>query len=346
MARDYGRIRSQFWPDEKVQAWSMAEKGFASYLLTSEHATALGAYRLPIAYMCADLGIQAAEARSYVAALMKADFIAYDEKSGWIWIKKYLTHNRSENANVWKHVRTLAASIPDSLPFKAEVLGSIEHHSKGSKNCSQTVSEGETGFSQEPNLAEPNPTEPTQDARARNFDAAWKAYPHPGNASRALAEQAWDQLGDELPPIAQLMVAIDLYRGWLNAETKRRPPHDPPPIMHFANWLKERRFESFLGSAEQDAERAAEADRKRFEGMPACWRGCAEVYVEAHGAEAWDHAVANAKLKESDAGPVIEFDRPWSLNFAREQGWLERMARALGHEPSVTVRGGKPPKAA
>lgn len=185
-----------------------------------------------------------------------------------------------------------------------------------------------------------------QSAGARNFDAAWKAYPHPGNASRALAEQAWDQLGDELPPIAQLMVAIDLYRGWLNAETKRRPPHDPPPIMHFANWLKERRFESFLGSAEQDAERAAEADRKRFEGMPACWRGCAEVYVEAHGAEAWDHAVANAKLKESDAGPVIEFDRPWSLNFAREQGWLERIARALGHEPSVTVRGGKPPKAA
>ena len=157
MARDYGRIRSQFWPDEKVQAWSMAEKGFASYLLTSEHATALGAYRLPIAYMCADLGIQAAEARSYVAALVKADFIAYDDKSGWIWIKKYLAHNAPENANVWKHVRRLANSMPPQLPFRADVLASIERRHEPSENSSETVSKGGTDPVPEPNLTEPEP---------------------------------------------------------------------------------------------------------------------------------------------------------------------------------------------
>lgn len=168
MTRDYGRIRSQFWSDEKVVGWSIAEKGFAAYLLTSEHTTALGCFRLPMAYMCADLGVTATEAAAMVKTLERDGFVTYDSRSGWVWIRKYLSHNVPENANVWKHVRRLANSIPPTVAFRAEVLKQIERPEKTvgeqSGNGSETLSEGKseshpnlTGT--QPNLTQPNPTE-------------------------------------------------------------------------------------------------------------------------------------------------------------------------------------------
>lgn len=172
MARDYGKIKSSFWPDEKVQGWSMATRGFASYLLTNEHTTALGCFRLPLAYICADLKIPAGEARAFLADLVKANFIAYDEPSAWIWIRNYITYNQPENGNVWKHVRRLAAAMPSALPFRKHVLASIEpppeQPPKPLENGSETVSEG--SLRTQPNRAEPNRAE-VSDANASGADA-------------------------------------------------------------------------------------------------------------------------------------------------------------------------------
>lgn len=190
MARDYGRIRSQFWPDEKVAGWSMAVKGFAAYLLTSEHTTALGCFRLPLAYICADLRIPAAEARGYMAELTAAEFCTYDEKSGWIWIRKYLEHNWPENPSVWKHVRRLAASMPANIPFRAAVIASIpppdgspKSTETPSKNGADTVSTGSLPIPTQPIPTEPNRTEPSQERAA---DAAV-----PEDEGAGLASDFW-----------------------------------------------------------------------------------------------------------------------------------------------------------
>lgn len=183
-------------------------------------------------------------------------------------------------------------------------------------------------------------TDQTQEARARNFEAFWRAYPHPPNASRALAEQAWSALGEDLPKIAPLLVAVDMYRAWINSEIKRRGGEDPPPVSHAANWLTERRFEGFLSKVTDESERAASTETKRQAAIPSCWRDAAERYAEKYGWPAWDAAVAGARLLESDP-PAIEFDRVFTLNFAKERGALQRLAAALGCDPIVTVKGGK-----
>lgn len=178
MARDYGRIRAQFWNDEKVKTWPLEWKAVAAYLLTCEHSTALGAFRLPAAYMSDDLDLAPSEARELLAKLERAGWLRVCPATGWVWIVNYLKHNRPENVNVWKHIRGLANGMPGNVTFRAEVLASIERRAeepkdtppegeseggKPSANGIETVSNNNT----EPNLSEPIRTVPCQeDARS------------------------------------------------------------------------------------------------------------------------------------------------------------------------------------
>ncbi len=170
MARDYGRIRSQFWNDEKVKQWPLDVKAVAAYLLTCEHATALGAFRLPAAYMSDDLDITPSQARGYLAQLESLGFIKVC-KTGWIWIVNYLRHNRPENANVWKHIRGLANTIPGNVGFRQAVLDTIERRhadpietaDEGKNTVTEPLAKGSETVSNnkaEPILTEPNRTQP------------------------------------------------------------------------------------------------------------------------------------------------------------------------------------------
>ena len=177
MARDYGRIRSQFWADERVRAWSLDLKAVAAYLLTCEHATALGAFRVPPAYIADDLGITPAEARGHLKR-MEADGFIRVCNSGWVWIIKYLRHNRPENANVRKHIFGLARAVPSVVSFRADLMASLAADLEGDapekpqkievvpkpfRNPSKTLSNTEPNLTY-PNLSEPNLSEPVSDS--------------------------------------------------------------------------------------------------------------------------------------------------------------------------------------
>jgi hypothetical protein len=58
--RDYGVVRVRFWEWAKSRQLSAEERELALYLLTSPHGNALGCFRLPIAYLCDDIGKEAA----------------------------------------------------------------------------------------------------------------------------------------------------------------------------------------------------------------------------------------------------------------------------------------------
>lgn len=176
----------------------------------------------------------------------------------------------------------------------------------------------------------------TQDSRAR--DAVWAAYPHPPNASRELFDQAWDALGEEIPPVAVLTVACDMYRGWINAETKRRPPNNPPPVCHAANWLREKRWTAYQAKPVDPVLEAGKVDA-RLAKIPQAWRPIAEKVggADKHGWLMWDTVGDKATL--SDGEPwSIEFESRAALEFAREQGALKRIAAALGAEPEVRAK--------
>ncbi len=166
MARDFGRIRSQFWTDEKVKQWPIDVKAVAAYLMTCEHATALGAFRIPAAYMSDDLDITPSQARAYLAQLESLGFIKVCS-TGWIWIVNYLRHNRPENANVWKHIRGLANAMPGNVAFRQMVLDAIErpqdNHKTTIDEAKNTVAEpsGNGSETVSNNKADPIPTEPS-----------------------------------------------------------------------------------------------------------------------------------------------------------------------------------------
>lgn len=121
--RDYGKIHTGFWASDTLSGLDDSSRLLAAYLLTSSHTTMLGAFRLPDAYACEDLGWDSERLQNGFVTL--SAFAKYDTKTKWVWVIKFLEWNRPENPNQWKAVAKLAAAIPASVPFKDEVMETV-----------------------------------------------------------------------------------------------------------------------------------------------------------------------------------------------------------------------------
>lgn len=121
--RDYGKVHTSFWASDTLRDLDADAKLLALYLLTSPHTTMVGAFRLPDAYACEDLGWTSERLRNGFETL--SGFVEYDPKSRWVWIVKFLDFNRPENPNQWKAATKLADSIPDAVPFKRAVQETV-----------------------------------------------------------------------------------------------------------------------------------------------------------------------------------------------------------------------------
>ncbi len=119
--RDYGKIHIGFWSSDSLAGLDSDARLLAVYLLASSHTTMAGVFRLPASYACEDLGWDSERFQKGLETLSEpfVDFIEYDHKSKWVWVKKFLHFNRPDNPNQWKAVRKIVSSIPDSVSFKA-----------------------------------------------------------------------------------------------------------------------------------------------------------------------------------------------------------------------------------
>lgn len=117
MARDFGKVRTAFWADDKVIAWPERLKFVALYLLTSPHTNAIGCFRVPAQYIAADTGLTVGQVNETLDALEREGFIARCAKTSFVWMRKYLEHNGIENGKVGTHCIRLAKVLPQSLPF-------------------------------------------------------------------------------------------------------------------------------------------------------------------------------------------------------------------------------------
>lgn len=115
--RDYGVVRVRFWEWAKRKHLDAAEREVALYLLTSPHCNSLGCFRLPMAYLCDDLGREAAMVVRAVARLREIGFLERDEASGWTWLVGYLQHNPIPNRNVGKAVEKQVDAVPVEVTF-------------------------------------------------------------------------------------------------------------------------------------------------------------------------------------------------------------------------------------
>lgn len=115
--RDYGKVHTQFWASETLKGLDSDAKVLALYLLSSPHTTMLGAFRLPDAYACDDLGWSPERLRNGFATLSATGFIAYCERTKWVWVVKFMEFNKPDNPNQWKAVAKLAEMLPAGLEF-------------------------------------------------------------------------------------------------------------------------------------------------------------------------------------------------------------------------------------
>ncbi len=110
--RDHGRIPCAYWTSAEIQPLAVDPKLLGAYLLTCEHGTIAGAFRLPVGYVADDLKWSSERVSEGFMELSRIGFINRCETSNWVWLRKYLEWNAPENPNQWKAIRKVVALIP------------------------------------------------------------------------------------------------------------------------------------------------------------------------------------------------------------------------------------------
>jgi hypothetical protein len=111
MAR-YRKIDPRIWNDARFWVLSDAAKLIFLLLLTHPHMTALGAMRVTLAGLAAELGWLERRFRRAFGEIIRLGMVRHDEQAALIWLPNFLKYNAPENPNV---VRSWQASL-DLLP--------------------------------------------------------------------------------------------------------------------------------------------------------------------------------------------------------------------------------------
>lgn len=144
MARYYP-ISPLFWSDSKVRAWGPEEKMLALYLLTCEHRNLEGLYRLPVPYIEADLAWDRVYLTDAMDRLETDGFLAYDEESQVILIRKALKYHQPQSEKQIQGAVNALQQVPDTHLW-SEFVKAAEQYApalhNAIRNPSDTHSEG------------------------------------------------------------------------------------------------------------------------------------------------------------------------------------------------------------
>lgn len=89
------RVQSSFWSGDTGRALRKLghdSQVMAMYLITSPHASAIGLYSLPMAYICHDTGMTLEGASKVLRCLSEVQFAAYDFESETVWVPEMARH--------------------------------------------------------------------------------------------------------------------------------------------------------------------------------------------------------------------------------------------------------------
>lgn len=109
----YYKVGPAFWTDHA--AWTDDERLLGLYVLTCPHRSTEGLFRLPVAYMAADLRWQEKRVRRALATLVAHDFIAYDDQAGVVLIVKALKWQQPSNPNGVKAAVKALRAVPPTV---------------------------------------------------------------------------------------------------------------------------------------------------------------------------------------------------------------------------------------
>ena len=114
----YVKLATKFWTDEKIINLPHKVKLVNLYVLTSPHSNMAGYYRLPKAYIQADLQISKEELEKAFTKLLQEGLIKYCDKSSIILIPNYYKYNPIQNKNQAKGALKRTRELPKNSLVK------------------------------------------------------------------------------------------------------------------------------------------------------------------------------------------------------------------------------------
>lgn len=116
--REYGKVFSRIWESEDFRALTEDGRTLALYLLTCQHATISGVFRVPDGYASEDLQWTNERVAEGFRNLASKGFATRCDASKWVWVTKHLEWNPPENPNQRKAAAKMALAVPDSCCWK------------------------------------------------------------------------------------------------------------------------------------------------------------------------------------------------------------------------------------
>jgi hypothetical protein len=155
--RDYGKVYARIWESADFRALSDDGRMLVMYLLTCQHGTISGTFRLPDGYACEDTGWDAERVAKGFANLSEKGFAYRCATTKWVWIVKFLQWNAPENPNQRKAAVKQALAVPENCSWRADFLKACGP-ALGIENPSLTVVEGLPNQKQKQKQEQKNPT--------------------------------------------------------------------------------------------------------------------------------------------------------------------------------------------
>jgi hypothetical protein len=116
MARYYP-VSPLYWSDGKVSDLADGPKLLALYLLTCPHRNLEGLYRLPLAYIEADLGWDEAVLFSRFEIVLGAGFAEYDYDASVVFLPKALKYHQPSTAPQIQGALNALQAVPDTALY-------------------------------------------------------------------------------------------------------------------------------------------------------------------------------------------------------------------------------------
>lgn len=120
--RDYGKVYTCFWGSPTIAGLSDDGRLLALYLMTCQHNTIAGVFRLPDGYIAEDMNWDRNRVSKAFRELFVKGFANRCETTKWVWICKHLDWNPPENPNQRKSAVKVALTVPDDCCWKLDFM--------------------------------------------------------------------------------------------------------------------------------------------------------------------------------------------------------------------------------
>ncbi|WP_119820835.1 hypothetical protein [Mesorhizobium sp. DCY119] len=96
--REFSKISPQLWNSKRFRKLDNDDaRYFYLYLLSCEHQTSAGCFRLPVAYAANDLNWETDRVQDSCAILGKSDMILHDADTDEVFIRRWFRHSPPTN---------------------------------------------------------------------------------------------------------------------------------------------------------------------------------------------------------------------------------------------------------